>query len=225
MKTISCIIPAYNEASRIRNVLGAVVGHPLLSEIIVVDDGSKDGTKDVVSSVGGVKLIAKEKNAGKSLALYTGIKESLGEYLMFIDSDLVGLTADNITALIEPIVSAQADVSISLRRNTPPPWRWIGLDYISGERVLPKQMMLQHLEEIPKLRRFGFEVFLNSIIISKKYRIKVVPWINVDSPYKYKKDGLWKGVKVDIKMLRDIFATVSFFGTIKQIIAMRRQRV
>src|SRR3989338_9641304 len=96
---ISCIIPAYNEGVRIKNVLRAVYKHPLIDEVIVVDDGSKDNTKDIVKEFEGIKLIIQE-NKGKSQAVAAGVSQAEGDLLFFLDADLIGLTPKNISGLI-----------------------------------------------------------------------------------------------------------------------------
>ncbi|MBI3627849.1 MAG: glycosyltransferase family 2 protein [Candidatus Sungbacteria bacterium] len=222
---ISCVIPAYNEDKRIGSVLEIASRHPLISETIVVDDGSQDDTKDVAAKFANVHLIVHPLNRGKNVAVCTGVRASSGECILFLDADLLNLTEKNITDLIEPILSNSADVSISLRGNTPFLWRLIGLDYISGERVLPRQMLTDHLNEISALPGFGLEVFLNTIIVEKSFRIKIVSWPNVASPYKYKKYGLWSGLRGDIRMMRNIFQTVSPLGVLRQIFLMRILRV
>ncbi len=225
MSKVSCIIPAYNEGKRIRNVLGVVSGHPLIDEIIVVDDGSKDNTKEVVGEFKNIRLIVHPINKGKSTALHTGITQSSSEFVFFLDSDLVGLEQKNITDLITPVISNAADVSISLRKNSPKFWHMIGIDYISGERVLSREMIMPYIEMIPKLRPFGFEVFLNRIIIRNHARIAIVQWSNVISPFKKDKAGLWKGMKGDFFMMIDIFRTVTIFGPIYQIIKMMSLKI
>jgi glycosyltransferase involved in cell wall biosynthesis len=225
MKIITCIIPAFNEAPRIKQVLDSISDHPLISEIIVVDDGSADNTTDIVKTYTNVTLIVHEKNKGKSAALATGITQAHGEYILFLDADLIGISHDDITNLITPINTGVADVSISLRRNSPRPWHWIGLDYISGERVVPRSLLLDKIETMNKLPHFGIEVFMNNAIITHAYRIKVVHWNEVDSMFKYKKYGFLKGIMMDILMMVDIFRTISILQAGRQIISMRRLRV
>src|SRR5258708_696639 len=174
MKKVSCIIPAYNEGERIGRVLEAAVGHHLIEEIIVIDDGSSDNTKDIVKGFGGVTFIEHGTNKGKSAAVHAGIMKSKGELLLFLDADLIGLTASHITQLIEPVLSGKADASISLRGNKPKLWQRIGLDYISGERVFRKELIKDHVHKIPELRGFGLKVFLNRIKIKNKSSLKVV---------------------------------------------------
>ena len=225
MTKISCIIPAYNEGKRIRNVLEVVAVHPLIDEVIVIDDGSIDETKKVALEFKKVKLIVHERNLGKSASLYDGIKESSGNYLFFIDADLTYLNAQNITDMIAPVTSGMADVSLSLRKNTPIQWHILGIDYITGERVLSRDIILPHLNKILSLKPFAFEVFLNDLIIKNKCRLKIVPWSNVYTSSKVKKIGLWKGLKGDFFMCIEIIKTVSIFGLFYQIIKMRNLRV
>lgn len=226
MKKVSCIIAAFNERARIAKVLEVVTIHPLVAEIIVVDDGSTDGTKEVVAPFKNVHLITHEKNQGKSRAVYSGIKESTGEFIFLLDADLIGLTAENLTAILEPVLLDIADVSISLRQNTPLPWRIIGLDYLSGERVFRRKMLSdQSLMEISTLPGFGLEVFLNKIIIRNRYRVKIVIWKNVLSPLKHKKQGLRKGLSGDVRMVKEIFQTISPVQALRQIISILRLRV
>jgi len=87
----SCIIPAYNEAPRIRAVLETVLGVPELEEVIVVDDCSTDETLAVIRSFTSPKLyvIALEKNVGKTQAVFAGLKKAQGEYIVMIDSDII----------------------------------------------------------------------------------------------------------------------------------------
>lgn len=221
MKKISCIVPAYNEELRIRKVLEVVESSSFVDEIIIVDDGSKDSTKLVIEnflkSSKKTQFIIHPVNMGKSMALYDGIMKAGGDYVFFLDSDLIGLNTNDIDNLIKPIIENLADVSISLRKNSPSFWHWIGVDYISGERVLPKSLILSNIEEIPFLKPFGFESWLNHLIIKKGLRIKIVNWSEVESPIKIKKMGLLKGIKSDFFMMADIFQTIGFFGPLYQI--------
>ena len=223
--TLTCIIPAYNEAARIAAVLEAVLDHPLIDEVIVVDDASADGTASVVQRFPQARLIALPRNGGKTAALIHGLAAATGELILLVDADLVGLAPHHLTALIIPVREGRADISISLRDNAPFPWRWIGLDYISGERVLRKSLLAGQTEALQRLPKFGFEVYLNSLLITAQSRIAIVKWPGVISPLKSAKYGLWTGIKADLNMMRDLFRAVPPLGLLRQIITMRRQRV
>ncbi len=225
MHTVTCIIPCYNEESRIGEVLKAVSNHPLVKEVLVVDDGSTDNTKRVVEQFSEVTFIQHATNKGKSAAMATGLRKATGTYVLFLDADLVGLTAQNITDLITPVIENKADMSMSLRKNSPGLWRQIGIDYISGERVLPRALFDMYIDTMEKLPHFGIEVFINKLIIDKHFRIKIVWWPEVESPFKLNKYGLIKGVLGDISMMKDIFCTISVYAIIRQIILLRKRRV
>ncbi len=211
MSSLSCIIPTYKEASRIRSVLRAVHQHPLIDEIIVVDDGSRDGTENIVREFSDVRLITHEHNRGKSRAVVTGVRASRNDLLFFLDADLIGLTPGAISALIEPVVSGRADMSISLRINAPWLFRLIGLDYISGERVFPKKLISEHLDVIGMLPGYGLESYMNKLIVKNHYRIAVVRLNQVRSPWPQEKWGYFGGTYAFIRMLINILKTISIF--------------
>ena len=222
---ISCLIPAYNEESRITNVLNTVTKHPLIDEVIVVNDASTDATVEKIKFFKNVTLIEHKDNKGKSNAIYTGLQASQGEYILFVDADLVGLSEQDITNLINPVISGQADIAISLRGNTPLLWRLIGLDYISGERVLPRRIIMEHAHKIPALPGFGLEVFLNRILIKNKCRIKVIKWDNVHSPYKKGGYGIFKDIKGNIHMAIEVLKNISIWEALRQIKSMLNLKV
>src|SRR4029077_6051296 len=169
-------IPVYNEAKRIAGVLSAVVGHPLIAEVIVVDDASTDDTARIVRSFADVRLLRLDRNCGKARALLAGLQEAANPVVFLLDGDLIGLRAVDVTSLILPVFEGRADVAVSLRGNAPGPWKLIGLDYISGERVFAKELVEKRIDDIEKLPRFGFEVYLNSLIVEQQCRIAVVRW-------------------------------------------------
>ncbi|MDO5620112.1 MAG: glycosyltransferase [Paracoccus sp. (in: a-proteobacteria)] len=222
---ISCIIPAYNEGPRIRAVAALAVAHPQIAEVIVVDDGSRDDTAAQAAEVRGLRLIRQPRNMGKTAAVARGIHEARGDLILLLDADLIGLTTDDLTALIAPVTAGRADMSISLRGNTPAPWRWIGLDYISGERVLSRNLLAPHLDRLNALPRFGLEVFMNQLLVQAPLRLAVVGWPEVKSPLKSAKLGLWRGLRADMAMIADMMRTHGPLRLARQIIAMRRMRV
>ena len=221
MNKISCIICAYNEEARIGQVLDAVAGHTLLSEVIVVDDGSQDGTAEVVKKYRNIKLISYKPNRGKSSAFITGVKNSSGNIIMMLDADLVGIERTNIKNLAEPVLSNAADVTISLRKNSLFLYRWLGIDYVSGERVFKKELIAGHFEKIKKLPSYGLESYINDLIIQNKLRVMVVPWPNVKITNKSGKIGFWKGVRGEINMVRQIIKLMTFRGVVRQIYLLR----
>lgn len=222
--TVSCILPAYNEGPRIGAVLSIVTVHPLIDEVIVVDDASEDDTVNQAKRHPLTQLICHPGNHGKSAAVATGLRAAWGDVVLFLDSDLVGLDAHALTELILPVVSGQADATISLRGNAPGPWRWLGLDYLSGERAMRAELA-PPTERLDALPRFGMEVMMNDLWLRKAARLQVIPWPDVASPYKSAKHGLLRGVFADVAMVGDILATVGVLQPLRQIYGLRRLRM
>src|SRR6185503_11135984 len=94
---ISCIVCAYNEADRIRHILDAVYRHPMLYEIIVVNDGSTDDTEAMLADYPEIRVLSYSPNRGKTYAMEQGVAAAGGDYLMFLDADLAGVTPADVS--------------------------------------------------------------------------------------------------------------------------------
>ncbi len=217
---VSCIIPAHNEGERIGNVLKAVLGNPSVREVIVINDGSTDKTREIVKKFKRVKLINNKINQGKSKSVMYGIERAEGPLLLMLDADLLNINKENITALIAPVQKELADISISLRKNAPWHFKLIGLDFLSGERVFSKELV-KDFKKLEKIPGWGIESgYLNKIIIKNNLRLKVVHWDNVESPYPQKKLGYLKGNVRFMKQIFTILSITGLFGTTYQIFKM-----
>ncbi len=221
---VSCIIPVYNEAERVGAVLDAVTGHPLIDDVVVVDGGSTDGSLDVLRSRQDIHLITFEKREGKSNAVMMGLEQCKNDLVMTLDSDLVGLTPEALTALIDPVACGKADVTFSLRKNSLLIFKLLGIDFVTGERVFSKRLIQDpgHLATLPP---FGLESYLNQLIIEQSLRVKIVRWPAVISPRKAKKAGWWKGTKADFGMVMQILSMLKVSGVVTQILKLRRLRI
>ena len=224
LPSVSCIIPAYNEAERIGIVLQAVANHPLISEVIVIDDGSSDNTSELVREFKNIRLIQHEKNRGKSAAMATGIEASQGDYICALDADLLGITQDSISRLIWPVLAKEVEQTISLR-SVISPWRLIDFDMLSGERVFPKAFLATHLETLRELQGFGLEAFMDGLIVEQHIPVMSVFLPGVENTRKFGKYGWKSGARAYLQMFREIHRTVPASEWIGRIYRLDQLRV
>lgn len=213
---------AYNEEKAIHHTLSALRDVPNLKEVIVVDDGSHDRTAEIVRTYPFCRLISLSPNGGKSHAFAEGFRASTGSHIMMLDADLVGLTAQNINALIAPVASGKTDTSMSLRGNSLLVFRLIGLEFVSGERVFPRTLLADKIDSIGRLPGFGLESYMNDLLVKKKLSLSVVFWKNVHQERKSEKVGLISGTLAELRMLGQIRKTMPFFQLAKQNVSMLR---
>jgi len=108
---LSVIIPVFNEKNTIEQILQRVSNVPIEKEIIIVDDCSTDGSREIIKSITNrnVKPVFQEKNQGKGAAIRTGIEHATGDMLIIQDADLEYDPKDYVK-LLQPIITGEADV-------------------------------------------------------------------------------------------------------------------
>jgi glycosyltransferase involved in cell wall biosynthesis len=114
---LSIIIPAYNEEATVEALVRQVQAvdlRPIEKEIIVVNDGSKDGTEQVLKGLAAIRYISHERNAGKGAALTTGFQAATGDIVLIQDADLE-YHPDDYQTVIQPIVDGACDAVMGSR--------------------------------------------------------------------------------------------------------------
>jgi glycosyltransferase involved in cell wall biosynthesis len=183
-KSVSAIVPVYNEEKTISKVVSTLLKNNLIDEVICINDGSTDTSIDVLNRFKEkIEIIDLKKNQGKGFALSVGIKQAKGEVVAFIDADLTNLSDDHIRELLTPILNNETRGVVgypsSVKGSLLNP-----LSIFAGERAYYKKDLISHVEEMAKTR-FGVEVFLNHLF--NKNEIKKVPLNNLKGLFKHEK--------------------------------------
>lgn len=106
---LSVLIPVYNEVRTIKETLRRVQAVDMEKEIIIVDDCSTDGTRDLLKSIPEIELVLHEVNMGKGMAIRTALEHATGDVVIVQDADLE-YDPNDYPALVEPIRSGKTDV-------------------------------------------------------------------------------------------------------------------
>jgi dolichol-phosphate mannosyltransferase len=111
---ISVIVPVYNESATIEELLGRLRLAPFDKEIILVDDCSTDGTRDILRQETGIVYLQHDRNMGKGAAIRTGIRYATGDVIIIQDADLE-YDPNEIPKVVEPILSGESDIAYGSR--------------------------------------------------------------------------------------------------------------
>jgi dolichol-phosphate mannosyltransferase len=131
---VSVIVPVYNEAVHLDELLRAIQASPVKKEIIIVDDGSTDGTREKLQAlppIDDVTVVFHEKNQGKGAAIRTALAYARGEYVLIQDSDLE-YDPQDYAKLLRPLESGNASVVYGVRPDRPER----GLRFFLGAKLL-----------------------------------------------------------------------------------------
>lgn len=197
-KVLSVVIPVYNEKNTIERVIDKVRGCGIRTEIIIVDDYSTDGTRELLReklSSRVDRILYHKKNRGKGVALRNGFSAATGDFVVVQDADLE-YDPNDFVHLIQPFISGECDADVVygsryLRSNR---FRVDGFYHELGNKLLTNfsnmcsNLSLSDMETCYKMfrreviqsihlkeERFGFEPEVTAKLAKKRYRIYEVP--------------------------------------------------
>lgn len=220
---ISVVIPVYNEIGTIEKIVFRVQALPMDKEIILVDDGSTDGTRSRLEQIGrahgNVKILYHDHNQGKGAALRTGFRQVTGDVVIIQDADLE-YAPEEYPRLLEPILDGRADVVYGSRFLGGPHrvlffWHYLGNKFLTLLSNAVNNLNLTDMETCYKIfrreilnrislrsNRFCFEVEFTAKVAKHKFRIYEIPISYSGRDYSEGKKAGWKdGVRAIFAIL------------------------
>ena len=215
---LSVIIPAFNEAKTIQRVVDSVNSLEICKQIIVVDDGSTDGTQEAIRAMQGLQgidIAFHLRNQGKGAAIQTGIRLALGDIVIVQDADLE-YDPQDILRVIQPILDGETDVVFGSRylsnchQDQSVLHRfgnacltgfsnWMTNQRLTDMETCYKAFRRELIQSIPiEQQRFGFEPEITAKLARKKILIREVP-------ISYRSRSWQEGKKIGVA---DLFSTL-----------------
>lgn len=201
---VSCIIPFWNEDRRLFTVLDEIVKVQKLSEIICVDDAyDRDRSDEIKKAYPIIKFIRLNKNAGKSGAIFEGLKHTQSNFILLLDADLRNLNYIEINNAIKAIEETPDIDMLVLRRIKAPLFVKItrGDVLSTGERIVKKEYLQKLLEGSSK--GWQLESKINLYMYNHKKKVLWVPHSGINTHWKW---GWSTDLKYHKKKMADIYS-------------------
>ena len=204
MENVAAIIPAYNEEKYIGAVLSVLKTVHYVSQIVVVNDGSTDKTGQLARSFG-ITVIDLPNNQGKSLAMRQGLLHTTAPIILFLDADLIGLTAEQVYRLLLPVIQNHADMTLGVfySGRTITNFAQKLAPFLTGQRAV-KRWVLEFLTEEDWMSGFGIELALTRLAQNLNINVLEVPLLNITHAMKEEKMGIARGMAARAKMYWEI---------------------
>jgi len=205
---VSVVIPAFDEAETVGRCVVAALQHPDVVEVIVVDDGSSDGTEQAATAAGAM-VLRLEHNAGKAAAMEVGVRAASHNIILFLDADVTGYTNEMLSRIVQPVIDGRFEMYVGVRaRET----IWLNqllrfFPIIGGERAVTRRLW----DAVPIRHREGFMIEIALNHTAKKFEQGMGFELIAGTRHHIKEEkyGLTLGLLRRVRMIEDI-AVISF---------------
>jgi len=213
----ACLLPVYNEATRVGRVLDAVSAVKAIDEVIVIDGGSTDGSAEIVENdYPQVHLIKNPMREGKAKAILDGLAIAKDKTIIMLDSDMVGLQASELSGAIDLYEEQALDCLILSKApaNTYDAFqrKLFGglLLSMAGERIV-KKSVLESAMGGTRPEGYQLEIAQNKYLIENNLKVRCIH-ISAKNTGKVQKHGWLRGVLKEMGMWRQVagYAGVGF---------------
>jgi glycosyltransferase involved in cell wall biosynthesis len=218
---VSIVIPVFNERPTLMKILAIVESLPLNKELVIVDDGSTDGSRDILEDLPAerARVIFHEANMGKGAAIRTAIPATTGEVIVIQDADLE-YDPQDLVKLLKPIHDGKADIVYGSRftgeRKNMFFWHWVGNRFLTLVTNILYDTTLSDMETCYKMfradvlkglqlksMRFEIEVEMTAKVLKSGYRIYEVPISYAGREFHEGKKITWRdGITALLNLIR-----------------------
>ena len=196
--SISTIVCVFNEERTIGNIVRALVESSNVDEVIVINDGSSDGTSKELKhfeQILKLEIVEFSENRGKGYAMAEGIQRAKGNIIVFIDSDLVNFNIKHVYQLVQTLLGGNADMVIGQPTiNMVFHDKLNPLKPLSGERAVFRKDVIPLVHKM-RVSRFGVETLINLYFKAQDKRTKYVNLWGLVHPLKLQKHSVDKSIK------------------------------
>jgi len=209
--TVDVVMPARDEAPTVAANVAAAAGCRHVREVIVVDDGSRDGTGDLAAAAG-ARVLRRDPGGSKAHAMDEGVRASDATHILFVDADCTGLTSAHLDAICAPVLAGDAEMSLGAFDYGLLSWLVLVLPPLSGERIIPRWVW----DAIPpeNLDGYTIESRIDQVIAQGRLRTSVRTMRGVFHRTKRDKLGKVEGIRRTIRMYLDLFGLLRPWGDI-----------
>ncbi|GAB6283010.1 MAG: hypothetical protein STSR0008_17640 [Ignavibacterium sp.] len=207
----TAIVCAYNEEKTILGILETLLKCTELKEIIVVNDGSTDGTSQVIKNFerfNKLRIIELPENKGKGFAMAEGITNAKSDLLVFVDADLNNFKAEYIKQLIQPLLAGKTKMVIGQPTENILDYRLNPFIALAGERSLFRKDVFPLIEQM-KETRFGAETLINLYYKANNMKTLYVDLRGLVHPIKMQKYPFKKSVREYFLAAKQITKTLA----------------